>query len=405
MSSVSYVQLGQVAKLNPTLNSVASISAEELVDFLPMSGVEAGCSIATPNEVRQFSDVRQGYTYFSSGDVLLAKITPCFENGKIAQALLKRKYGFGSTEFHVIRADPERLNGRYLVHFLRRDKIRLDGERKMTGSAGQRRVPKHFLESLSIPLLPLPEQIRIAAILDHADALRAKRREVLAQLDSLAQAIFIDMFGDPVRGNGLYPLSNIEEIAAPEKYSIVDGPFGSSMKPDDYREFGIPVIRIANITKGGEFSKKNLLYIDKSLFEKLKRSSIKPFDVLVSRVGTIGNTCIFPEGIGDALLSTTGVCKIMPDSKQMLPEFLHQAIQQPAFQEQINKSASTSVQKYFNLSALKRWKIVKPPLEDQRAFTQKFSQIQILKLAHQQSLAELDNLFASLQHRAFRGEL
>jgi type I restriction enzyme S subunit len=256
-----------------------------------------------------------------------------------------------------------------------------------------------------IPIPSLERQRRIAAILDKADALRAKRREALAQLDELTQSIFIEMFGDAVRGNGLYQLATVESIAAPEKHAIVDGPFGSSMKPDDYREAGIPVIRIANITKDGEFSDRNLLHIDKALFEKLKRSRVLPRDVLVSRVGTIGNTCIFPEGIGDALLSTTGVCKITPDKRRMFPEFLHQAILQPSFQDQIHKSASTSVQKYFNLSALKGWRIIVPPLPIQQTFVARLKKVGAQREALKNSAEDFDSLFTSLQHRAFRGEL
>lgn len=197
MSVVRAVPLAEVALINPTFGAT-SVSADELVDFLPMSAVDAERSVACAVESRPFNDVQKGYTNFADGDILLAKITPCFENGKIAQVRTRTSFGFGSTEFHVLRAAPDKLDGRYLVHFLRRAKVRDDGEKKMTGSAGQRRVPKHFLESLAIPLPPLPEQRRIAAILDQADALRAKRREALAQLDGLTQSIFIELFGDPV---------------------------------------------------------------------------------------------------------------------------------------------------------------------------------------------------------------
>jgi len=295
---------------------------------------------------------------------------------------------------------PEELDYKYLYYALslQHSQLNFDWVQKAHPSVISRLYK-------SIPLPPLPEQRRIAAILDQADTLRAKRREALAQLDSLTQSIFIEMFGDPVKGNGLYAVESVESIAAPERYSIVDGPFGSSMKPDDYRESGVPVVRIANITKNGDFTDRNLLYIDKALFEKLKRSSIMPNDVLVSRVGTIGNTCVFPEGIGDALLSTTGVCKITTDRKRVLPEFLHQAILQPAFQEQIHKSASTSVQKYFNLSALKGWSIVVPPISVQQDFVKKLTTIKNQKSMLIKSLDNIESLFSSLQHRAFRGEL
>ena len=89
----------------------------------------------------------------------------------------------------------------------------------------------------------------------------------------------------------------------------------------------------------------------------------------------------------------------------MLAEYLHAAIRCPTFQDQIQKSASTSVQKYFNLSALKSWRIVVPPLALQQTFTTRIQAIEALKATHRSALAQLDALFASLQQRAFAGEL
>ena len=147
-----------------------------------MSAEEAKVTLAPD---RPYAEVRKGYTYFETGNVLVAKITPCFENGKIVEAVLPRELGFGSTEFHVVRPKPRMLEGRYLHHFLRQERIRVGGQRRMTGSGGQRRVPEDFFAQLANPVPPLLEQRRIAAVLDQADALRAKRREALAQLDSL----------------------------------------------------------------------------------------------------------------------------------------------------------------------------------------------------------------------------
>lgn len=300
-----------------------------------------------------------------------------------------------------LRAKPD-LNARYLWQWLSYIRPTLAAKGK---GATFKQVNKQDIGELEIALPSLSEQRRIAAILDQADALRAKRREALSLLDELQRGIFIEMFGNPLSGNGKYAVASVESIASSEKYSIVDGPFGSSMKPEDYRDCGVPVVRIANITKDGQFNSKNLLYIEKSQFDKLRRSSIRARDVLVSRVGTIGNTCVFPEGVGDALLSTTGVCKITTDARKMLPEFLHQAILQPAFQEQIHKSASTSVQKYFNLSALKRWSVIVPPLTIQNSFVEQIRKVSAHQKLLKWSLENLDALFSSLQHRAFRGEL
>lgn len=260
-----------------------------------------------------------------------------------------------------------------------------------------------YRQRLLLP--PLSEQRRIAEILDKADALRAKRRAAITQLGTLTESIFLDMFGDPIVADRGWPVRSIEAVAASDKYSIVDGPFGSSIKPGDYRTTGVPVVRIANITKDGCFSQENLLFIEKNKFDALKRSSIAGNDVLISRVGTLGNTCIFPHDIGDALLSTTGVCKITLDQDCLLPAFLHAAIRLPSFQLQIHRSASTSVQKYFNLTALRNWKIIVPPVELQREFARRVTFAEDMKATHRTSLIEMGALFASLQHRAFRGDL
>jgi type I restriction enzyme, S subunit len=162
-ATLNMEKLCNIAELNPRLKE--KLENDSNVSFVPIAAVIAEISTVTGEE-KQYFEVSKGYTSFVDGDVLVAKITPCFENGKITQAKLRHKVGFGSTEFHVVRPLEGKLDARYLLHFLRQERIRLEGERKMTGSAGQRRVPANFLASLEIPLSSLPEQQRIADILD-----------------------------------------------------------------------------------------------------------------------------------------------------------------------------------------------------------------------------------------------
>ena len=123
MSAVpTSVPLHKVAALNPPLPQRPEL--DELVSFLPMSAVDAGAIDVVDHDTRRFADVSKGYTPFVADDVLVAKITPCFENGKIAQAKPTHRYAFGSTEFHVVRSDRDALDPRYLAHFLRQDRIR-----------------------------------------------------------------------------------------------------------------------------------------------------------------------------------------------------------------------------------------------------------------------------------------
>ena len=111
--------LDEVADLNPRL--AETLTADDAVSFVPMSAVSAETAGITHEETRSYAEVAKGYTPFVSGDVLVAKITPCFENGKIAQARLTQGVGFGSTEFHIVRPRANRLDARYILHFLRRE--------------------------------------------------------------------------------------------------------------------------------------------------------------------------------------------------------------------------------------------------------------------------------------------
>ena len=153
---------GESCVVNPS-NFPNHIGDEVTLSFVPMSAVEARTGWMNPGQMRPFREVRKGYTRFSEGDVLFAKITPSMENGKVAIAKgLINGVGCGSTEFHVLRPMDGLLRD-YLLHFLLQDTFRREAQRHMSGTAGQMRVPVEFLDSATFPLPPLPEQHRIVA--------------------------------------------------------------------------------------------------------------------------------------------------------------------------------------------------------------------------------------------------
>jgi len=163
-----------------------------------MEYIDDRSGIISKKSVRRLKEVENGYTHFQDKDILFAKITPCMENGKCAIAKnLINGIGFGSTEFHVIRAR-EQILPEWVYYYLRQESTRKKAELNMTGSAGQKRVPSSFLEEVLIPLPPLPEQKRIAAILEKADRLRRQRHYALELSDTYLQTVFLEMFGDPV---------------------------------------------------------------------------------------------------------------------------------------------------------------------------------------------------------------
>jgi hypothetical protein len=144
--------LGEICQVNPSKPRRDEIAADAEVTFVPMPGVDANSgTIATP-QIRGFDEVRKGFTAFRENDVIMAKITPCMENGKAAIAKgLRNGLGFGSTEFHVFRSRGAVLP-EYVYYFIRQESFRSLAETEMTGSVGQKRVPADFVESAEILL-------------------------------------------------------------------------------------------------------------------------------------------------------------------------------------------------------------------------------------------------------------
>lgn len=154
--------LQDIAQINPTLDK-SRFSDDVEVSFVPMPAVDAERGMIDASQIRKFGEVKKGYTPFRKDDVLFAKITPCMENGKMAVAPeLHNQIGFGSTEFHVIRAY-QGIEPRWLYYFISSKRFRSDAEHNMTGAVGQKRVPTAYMEQSSIPLPPTNEQKRIVA--------------------------------------------------------------------------------------------------------------------------------------------------------------------------------------------------------------------------------------------------
>jgi type I restriction enzyme S subunit len=387
--------LDEVAELNPRLAEI--LAPDDLVSFVPMSAISAETAGITEEETRAYAEVSKGYTPFVTGDVLVAKITPCFENGKIAQAKLTQRAGFGSTEFHVIRARPTKLDARYTLHFLRLGHVRLAGERRMTGSAGQRRVPENFLAKLEIPLPPLAEQRRIAEVLDRAEALRAKRRAALAQLDTLTQSLFLDLFGDPATNPKGFEKKRLDALVREDdtiNYGVV--------QPGDDCEDGVPLIRVGDLIEG-KVRHSDLKRIAPSIEAAYKRSRLRGDEILVSCVGSIGVVALADESVKGFNIARA-VARI-PLAETTDRIFMAAYLSTDFVQRYFTNELRTVSQPTLNIKQISETTVVLPPIPLQREFARRVSAVEALKAAQRASLAELDALFAALQHRAFRGEL
>lgn len=190
-------QLSDIVEIAPAFDRDL-IHPSRNVHFIPMAAVEAETGNIDVAATRPYEEVRTGYTSFTSGDVLFAKITPCMENSKMAVVpALPLTVGFGSTEFHVLRPRAD-ISASFVYYFVSARTFRQAAERNMTGAVGQRRVPRKYLEDHPISLPPLPEQRRIVAKmeelfsgLDDAEhSLTAARQQLGLYRQSLLKAAF-----------------------------------------------------------------------------------------------------------------------------------------------------------------------------------------------------------------------
>ena len=393
-----WATLGEVASVNPRESSL--IAPEVSVSFVPLADLDARRGATTLGVTRPYGEVSRGYTVFRDGDLLVAKITPSFENGKIGQARLGRPIGVGSTEFHVVRPDGGRVDDRYLLHYLRQDWVRVEGERRMTGSAGQKRVPAAFLEALPVPLPSIEDQRRIAAILDQADTLRVKRRRTVALIDDLVQSAFVDMFDDPAGGR--WEITELGQVVG----QIDNGASPvCEARPAAHNEWGI--LKLGAVTYGTFRPTENKAFLGD--VGSMAAHEVRPGDVLMTRKNTrdLVGAVAYVETTPRRLLLPDLVFRLHLDEHRLEPRFFQALMMSLRVRHQVQGLASGSAASMPNISKarLRTLKIPVPPLAMQREFAAHVQRIDAQRTVMQRSLEALDELFVSLRSRVFSGGL
>ena len=279
------------------------------------------------------------------------------------------------------------IESRYLYYFLRTvDFYRI---------ASATTVPalrKSELERIGVPLFALPEQRRIAEVLDRAEALRAKRRAALAQLDTLTQSIFLDLFGDPVVNPKHWPLKKFSEIGTLDRGVSKHRPRNSPELLGGKH----PLVQTGEVANcDGYIRSYNSTYSDLGL----RQSKMWPAGTLcitiaanIAKTGILTFDACFPDSVVGFRAEDAATVEFARTWLSFL-------------QKTLEDNAPESAQKNINLAILRDLDVPLPPIELQLEFAHRIAAVDKLKSAHRASLAKLDALFASLQHRAFRGTL
>jgi type I restriction enzyme S subunit len=328
---------------------------------------------------------------FEPRTVLYSKLRPYLNKVVVAD-----EAGYATTELVPLRCKPNEVHPEYLAYFLRSSNFLKFANMVVAGAKMPRMVMSEFWD-FTVPIPPLPEQRRISAILDHADALRAKRRESLAQLDSLTQSIFIEMFGDPTTNPKQWRFVALDQLVRKGdtiNYGVV--------QPGDALDEGIPIVRVGDVVDGN-FDSTCLKRIDPTIEAAYKRSRLKGDEILVTCVGSIGVVALvepFMKGYNIA----RAVSRI-PASDAIDRTFLASYLQTDFVQRYFTSELRTVSQPTLNIKQICETKVIQSPLPLQQSFAALVQSVEALIATHKAALQELDRLFASLQHRAFAGEL
>jgi len=376
-------RLRYVADLNPSKSEVRDLDRTIAVSFLAMESIGDDGTLTLDKE-KTISEVESGYTYFREGDVTIAKITPCYENGKGAVMRgLVNGIGFGTTELIVARPKPDQVTGAYLHYLFISTDFRSIGESHMYGAGGQKRVPDAFVRNFATGFPPLPEQSAIKAFLDREtakiDELVAEQRRLMDLLKEKRQAVISHAVtkglnpNAPMKSSGIEWLGEVPEHWEVTKIKHLTSSIEQGWSPqcegypaeaDD--EWGVLKVGCVN---GGVFNSSENKLLPPEL-EPIPRLTISRGDLLISRANTrelVGSAAVVEQDYPTLMLCDKlyRVC-LNPDI--CCPWFISRYLGSTAVRGQIELSATGASSSMVNIpqSAILEIVIAAPPYQEQR---------------------------------------
>lgn len=377
------VSLGEVAKIER--HTVDPATLEPSTKYIGLEHIERGGRLLGHSTVEE-AKLASTKFQFSVQHVLYGKLRPNL--GKISRP---KHAGVCSTDILPIRPG-KHLDRDFLAHYLAQPHM-IDFAANLASGANLPRLSPAALETFPVPLPHIWEQRRIAAILDHADALRAKRRQVLAHLDSLTQSIFHKMFHD----SGAYV--EFGEV-------IARGPTNGLYRPASDYGSGTPILRIDGFDRGVIHEKSwKRVRIDPS---EIARFALSPGDIIINRVNALshlGKSAIIAH-IQEPSVFESNMMRITVDTDRALPGFVIAWLQTSAVKHQILRKAKKAInQASINQADVSTLRLPLPPRPFQQEFVDTAARVRRQGDKANHSLWGLNELFESLRSRAFRGEL
>ncbi|TXI41039.1 MAG: type I restriction endonuclease subunit S [Nitrosomonas sp.] len=404
-----WARVGELVDLGPK----NQCDDETEAGFVPLQYLGVGYRTRHTFEVRPWSSIKKGYTHFADGDVLLARITPSFENGKAGIVRnLPNGMGAGSTEYFVCRPIPGAVLPEYLLAHFKMPQFLRDGEQMMSGAVGQQRVPKQYVLNSQLPLAPFNEQKRIAdkldSILARVDACRERLDRIPVILKRFRQAVLAAATSGKLieEWRGGDSSNWVNERAANVCTKVQSG----GTPKEGFTFNGIPFLKVYNIVDQKISFENKPQYITSEIHQgSMSKSQVQPGDVLMNIVGPpLGKVAIVPDthltwNINQAItlfrpsnrISTGWIYCILCDGKNIA--------------EIIHETRGSAGQTNISLSQCRDFIFPIPPIEEQteivRRVEELFAYADRIEARYQAARAQVDKLTPAILAKAFRGEL
>lgn len=394
--------ISEICNLNPKLKLDDDLD----VGFMPMAGVPTTYLGKCNFETKKWSEVKKGFTQFQNGDVIFAKITPCFENGKaFVIKEFPNGYGAGSTEYYVLRSIHGLIDPHWLFALVKTKDFLTNGALNMSGSVGHKRVTKEFVENYGVPVPPLAEQKIIAEKLDtllaQVDSTKARLEQIPQILKRFRQAVLASVVCRKLSKNtGQWKTYLLKNICT----SISDGDHQAPPKS----ETGIPFLVISDVNKGQIDFENVSRWVPESYYESLKEIR-KPFqnDILYTVTGSYGIPVIV--NTTKPFCFQRHIAIIKPNSSLIDYKFLAFYLESPQIFKHASDVATGTAQKTVSLSSLRNFELSVPSLEEQaeivRRVEQLFAYADTIEKQVNNALTRVNSLTQSILAKAFRGEL
>jgi type I restriction enzyme S subunit len=364
--------------------------------------------------MKQVSEVTSG-TFVFKNDLLVAKITPSFENGK--QAILDNlptDYGYATTEVWAVHPKNTQQHPEYLFDYLRISEIRHDLATKMEGATGRQRLPRNVLENLLIAFPPYCEQKKIAAVLSAIQEAKEKTENVISALKEMKKSMMNHLFR-----YGVVPIEDISRVKLKEteiglmpetwkvsrlgdlQVSIQTGPFGSQLHASDYIKGGIPVINPTNISEG-KIIPDNDCCISPEKAHSLSRHLMKQGDIAFGRRGEMGRSAIVKD---DGLFCGTGSLLVRFEDCNIDSEYISYFLRTEHVKQWLLAESIGTTMNNLNTEILGRMRIPLPTLREQVMIKSSLSSIEE-KIASEANMKDaLEEMFKTLLSLLMTGKV